>query len=229
MHREKQRGGIVSYPCLPYIGVMAPGPARVIILFNKPYGVLSQFTAGTHAGTHGSLAAFGPFPSDVYPAGRLDADSEGLLLLTNDARIQHLLLEPRYCHPRTYLVQVERVPDAGAIALLESGTIALDGRRVLPASARLLSVEPDLPPRPVPIRYRKNVPTAWLEIILREGKNRQVRRMTAAAGHPALRLFRSAVGSLTCRGLEPGKWRALSPGESARFTEDLERNSTTRR
>ena len=196
-----------------------------IILFNKPYGILSQFSSGTHAGQHGTLAEFGPFPSDVYPAGRLDADSEGLLLLTNDSRIQHLLLEPRYRHPRTYLVQVERIPDAAALSQLEGGTIRLDGRPVLPATVRLLRDDPPLPPRPVPIRYRKNVPTAWLEIVLREGKNRQVRRMAAAVGHPALRLFRSAIGSLTCDELEPGKWRALSPWESARFAENLEENA----
>jgi 23S rRNA pseudouridine2457 synthase len=193
----------------------------VIILFNKPYGVLSQFTIGTHPGPIRTLRDFGPFPADVYPVGRLDADSEGLLLLTNDRLVKERLLDPVFHHPRTYLVQVERVPGPGALLQLANGKIVLDGQTVRPATAKLLAAEPDLPPRPVPIRFRKNVPTAWIELTLFEGKNRQVRRMTAAAGHPALRLFRTSVGSLSVRGLEPGKWRALSEPESARFQKAL--------
>jgi len=193
----------------------------MIILFNKPYGVLSQFTPGTHPGSHGTLADYGSFPPEVYAAGRLDADSEGLLLLTDDPELTHRLLDPHFRHPRTYYVQVERVPDDRALRELASGTIRLDGQRLLPARVRPLHAEPEFPPRSVPIRFRKNVPTAWIELTLAEGKNRQVRRMTAAVGHPTLRLIRWAIGPLTCAGLNPGKWRALSGVESARFRESI--------
>jgi 23S rRNA pseudouridine2457 synthase len=181
----------------------------VYILLNKPYGVLSQFTGG---GRHRTLGEFGPFPRDVYAAGRLDADSEGLLLLTNDPLLAHSLTDPRFGHPRTYLVQVERVPTSGAVKQLQAGVVVA-GRTTLPAEARLLSHDPPLPPRPVPIRFRKNVSTAWLELTLHEGRNRQVRKMTAAVGHPTLRLVRIAIGSIGIDGLAPGEWRHLRRDE----------------
>ena len=179
------------------------------ILFNKPLGVLSQFTP--EAGRM-SLSEFGPFPGEVYPAGRLDAESEGLLLLTNDNTIKHRLTEPRHSHPRTYLVQVERVPDTESLNTLRSGVV-IEGRTTRPADVHLLQTEPALPPRPVEIRFRKSVPTAWLEITLREGRNRQVRKMTAAVGHPALRLVRVRIGNLSLEGLKPGESRRLKPAE----------------
>jgi 23S rRNA pseudouridine2457 synthase len=180
-------------------------------MLNKPYGVLSQFT---DAGGRRTLAEFGPFPPDVYPVGRLDADSEGLLLLTNDGPLIHALLEPRYGHPRTYLVQIERTPDQNALGRLRNG-VELDGRMTSPAAVRLLEAEPALPPRPEPIRFRKNVPTAWIEITISEGRNRQVRRMTAAAGHPTLRLVRIRIGALQLGTLQPGEWRPLKEEEVA--------------
>lgn len=197
-------------------------PSPTIILFHKPYGVLSQFTPGRRPGAHRTLSDFGPFPPEVYPAGRLDADSEGLLLLTNGGALVRRLLDPLFGHPRTYLVQVEHVPGPEAMRRLADGSIQLEGRRVRRARARLLEAEPRLSPRTVPIRFRKSVPTAWIELTLFEGRNRQVRRMTAAAGHPTLRLFRSAIGPLSVEGIPPGKWRALSPRESARFQAFLE-------
>lgn len=190
------------------------GEARYILL-NKPYGILSQFTRESG---HHSLADFGPFPSDVYPVGRLDADSEGMLVLTNDNRLKHLLTEPRFNHPRTYLVQVERVPDEQALQKLRAGVI-IEGQRTKPAEVKLLSTEPELPPRPVPIRFRKNVPTAWIEITLTEGRNRQVRKMTAKVGYPTLRLVRTKIGNLTLRGLSPGQWRELRPEEVQGLTD----------
>ena len=174
--------------------------------------MLSQFTrpAGSRWQCLGDVPGL---PSGVYPAGRLDADSEGLLLLTDDMQTRHRLMDPESRHPRTYLAQVEGIPGAQAIRALESGTIVLDGHRALPARARVLATEPLLPSRPVPIRFRANIPTAWIELMLTEGKNRQARRMTAAAGHPTLRLVRTAIGSLTLGSLPPGAWREVSRGE----------------
>jgi 23S rRNA pseudouridine2457 synthase len=180
-----------------------------VILLNKPYGVLSQFT---REGRWESLASCGPFPGDVYPAGRLDADSEGLLLLTNDAQIAHRLTDPRYAHPRTYLVQVERAPEEEALSLLRNGVI-VSGQKTRPAVVNVLATEPALPPRPVPVRFRKTVPTVWLSLTLTEGKNRQVRKMTAAAGHPCLRLVRIKILDFTLDGLSPGEHRTLPPEE----------------
>jgi 23S rRNA pseudouridine2457 synthase len=182
---------------------------RVLVLF-KPHGTLSRF--GSEAG-HPGLAALVPV-AGVYAAGRLDHDSEGLLLLTDDAALSVSLTDPRFGHPRTYWVQVERVPDARALARLARGVV-VQGRRTRPARVRLLREEPPLPPRAVPIRRRERVPTAWLELTLREGRNRQVRRMTAAVGHPTLRLVRVAMGPLRLPelGLAPGEWRDLSPDE----------------
>ena len=179
------------------------------ILFYKPYGVLSQFTP-EHG--HLTLKNFGPFPSDVYPVGRLDLDSEGLLLLTNDNAIKHRATDPKFEHPRTYLVQVERIPDEVALTTLSKGVV-IEGKKTKPADVNLLAFEPELPPRGVPIRFRKNVPTAWIEITLREGRNRQVRKMTAAVGHPALRLVRIRIGSMTLDGLQPGQNRLLRNAE----------------
>jgi 23S rRNA pseudouridine2457 synthase len=173
--------------------------------------VICQFSPG---GGHATLAAFGPFPGDVYPVGRLDTDSEGLLLLTNDGALQHALLEPKYRHPRTYLAQVERVPGEGELARLREGVV-IEGRRTLPAEAELLDAEPDLPPRDPPIRSRKSIPTAWIRLTLHEGRNRQVRKMTAAVGHPTLRLIRIGIGPLVLEGLAPGAWRAMTDAELA--------------
>ena len=176
------------------------------ILFNKPYNVLSQFTdEGTG---HLTLKDFIPV-ADVYAAGRLDRDSEGLLLLTDDGALQHRLTDPRHGHPRTYWAQVEGIPAQGALRQLRKG-ITLQGYRTLPAQASLLASEPELWPRTPPVRFRKTIPTCWLELILTEGRNRQVRRMTAAVGFPTLRLVRVAIGDLRLDGLTPGEWRSLA-------------------
>ena len=180
------------------------------IAFNKPYGVLSQFS-GSGAGH--ILRHYIPVKR-VYSVGRLDQDSEGLLLLTDDGELQHRLTHPRFAHPRTYWTQVERIPDENALRHLREGVV-IQNYRTLPAQVRLLSEEPQLPPRDPPIRFRKNVSTAWLEIVLVEGRNRQVRRMTAAVGHPTLRLVRVAIGDLWLEelGLEVGRWKELTVGE----------------
>jgi 23S rRNA pseudouridine2457 synthase len=183
--------------------------AKPYILFYKPYGVLSQFTR--EAG-YLSLADFGPFPKNTYAAGRLDADSEGLLLLTNDNFIKHRITDPTFEHERTYLVQLEGFPDESALEQLQNGVI-LEGKRTKPAKVKVLTHEPDLPPRAVPIRFRKNIPTSWIEMVLREGRNRQVRKMTAAVGHPTLRLVRTAITFLSLKGLHPGEQRTLTSEE----------------
>jgi 23S rRNA pseudouridine2457 synthase len=182
-------------------------PFRYII-FNKPYGVLSQFS-----GERQSLRDFIPV-KNVYPVGRLDRDSEGLLLLTDDGALQHGLTDPKFEHPRTYWVQVEGVPAVEALRRLSQGVI-VQSYCTRPAKAVLLRDDPPLPPRQPPIRFRKSVPTAWIEITLTEGRNRQVRRMTAAIGHPTLRLVRVAIGGLRLEGLVPGRWRDLHPAEVA--------------
>jgi 23S rRNA pseudouridine2457 synthase len=176
------------------------------IAFYKPYGVVSQFS-----GVGPTLRDYIPVQK-VYGVGRLDHDSEGLLLLTDDGALQHRLADPKFQHPRTYWAQVERVPDEQSLKRLREG-VAIQDYRTRPAQVRLLEQEPQLPPRNPPIRFRKNVPTAWLEITLTEGRNRQVRRMTAAIGHPTLRLVRVAIGSLRLEGLQPGEWRELSEDE----------------
>jgi 23S rRNA pseudouridine2457 synthase len=178
------------------------------LAFYKPYGVLSCFTDPEG---HSTLADFISVPN-VYPAGRLDYDTEGLLVLTSDGTLAHRITDPRHKLPKVYLVQVERVPDDAALASLRRGVL-LKGRRTRPAEVELLAEAPDLPPRPVPIRFRKSVPTAWLKVTLREGQNRQIRRMTAAVGHPTLRLVRVAVGPVTLDDLQPGQWRELKGAE----------------
>lgn len=190
---------------------MHAGRPRYLALF-KPYDVLTQFSDSAGAGTgRATLKDLVAVPG-VYPVGRLDRDSEGLLLLTDDGRLAHRLTDPRYAHPRTYLAQVERVPDAAALEALRRGIVLSDGP-TRPAEVDLLEQAPALPERPVPIRFRKNVPTAWLRLVLREGRNRQVRRMTAAVGHPTLRLVRVAIGPIALGTLAPGQWRELSPAE----------------
>lgn len=182
----------------------------MLIAFNKPYGVLCQFTdRGTPA--RRTLAEFG-LPPGVYPAGRLDFDSEGLLLLTDDGGLAHRLTDPRHKQPKTYWVQVEGEPTADRLQALRDGVALKDGR-TRPARARCIDAPP-LWPRDLPVRFRKTVPDAWLELVLAEGRNRQVRRMTAAVGLPTLRLVRVAVGDHALDGLAPGKWRdtARPPG-----------------
>ncbi|MBD2492719.1 rRNA large subunit pseudouridine synthase E [Nostoc sp. FACHB-280] len=179
------------------------------LIFHKPYGVLSQFTQETP--NHSTLKDYIDVP-DVYPVGRLDWDSEGLLLLTNDGKLQHRLADPRFGHQRTYWVQVERIPDPDAITKLQRG-VEIKDYRTRPAQVRLLTVDPPVGDRHPPIRFRKNVPTAWLEMTLTEGKNRQVRRMTAAVGFPTLRLIRVSIAHLNLDGLQLGQWRDLSASE----------------
>jgi pseudouridine synthase len=174
----------------------------------KPYDVLTQFT---DAAGRATLKDFVQVPG-VYPVGRLDRDSEGLLLLTDDGQLAHRLTDPRFEHPKTYLAQVERLPGPEALEVLRRGVELSDGR-TRTAEIELLAEPPALPDRPVPIRFRKNVPTAWLRLVLREGRNRQVRRMTAAVGHPTLRLVRVGVGPILLGDLAPGQWRDLTPDE----------------
>jgi pseudouridine synthase len=184
-------------------------PSRYV-LFNKPYGVLTKFTDPQGRPT---LAAYIDIPG-IYPVGRLDFDSEGLLLLTDDGRLAHRLTDPRFDHPKTYLAQVERIPAEESLDELRHGIRLSDGP-CKPVDVELVEEPPGLWPRPVPIRFRKNVPTAWLRLVLREGRNRQVRRMTAAIGHPCLRLIRIAIGPLTIEGLDTGTWRDLTDAERA--------------
>jgi len=181
----------------------------VLIAFNKPFGVISQFTPD--GSPNRTLAEFG-FPKGVYPIGRLDADSEGLLLLSDEAALNERLLHPQKGHERTYWVQIERIPDEKALRRLEKGLI-IQGRACLPCKGRILDPQPEIPPRDPPIRFRKNVPDVWLELVLTEGKNRQVRRMTAAVGHPTLRLLRVAIGAFQLGDLPAGKWRKVNVAE----------------
>ncbi|MDJ0659740.1 MAG: pseudouridine synthase [Crocosphaera sp.] len=190
------------------------------LLFNKPYGVLCQFTDhGNAEKPRPTLKDYINVP-DVYSVGRLDRDSEGLLFLTNNGPLKHRLSHRQFAHPRTYLVQVERIPNDTALNRLRQG-VTIKDYQTRPAKVKRLDSPPSIPPRDPPIRYRKTVPTTWLEMTLTEGRNRQVRRMTAAVGYPTLRLIRIAIGvqnkekilNLTLDGLNPGQWRELDPDE----------------
>ena len=206
----------------------------MLIAFNKPFGVLSQFTGD--GSPNRSLAEFN-FPKNVYPIGRLDADSEGLLLLSDEPAWNERLLHPRHAHEREYWAQVEGIPTPESLKQLGLG-ISIQGRKTLPCRAWLLNPQPEtgwgenfsildlkkdlgstesrptiIPPRIPPIRFRKSVPDCWIGLELIEGKNRQVRRMTAAIGHPTLRLLRVRIGSLKLGELAAGKWKNLSPEE----------------
>jgi 23S rRNA pseudouridine2457 synthase len=182
------------------------------IAFNKPYGVLPCFTDPVGRPT---LAHYIDLPG-VYAAGRLDQDSEGLMILTADGSLAHRITDPQHKLPKVYLAQVERAPNENTLDQLRKGVV-LSGKRTKPAKVRLLAEEPQLPERPVPIRFRKNVPTAWIEITLHEGMNRQVRRMTAAVGHPTLRLVRIAIGPIVLKDLQPGRWRELTSGDTRKI------------
>ena len=181
----------------------------MIAVLNKPYGVLTQFTPD--GSPNRTLAEFG-FPKDLYPIGRLDADSEGLLMLSDEPGLNTRLLDPERGHDRCYWAQVERVPAPGALETLAAG-VDLQGTRTRPCRAWLLDPQPELAPREPPIRVRKNIPDCWLALELVEGKNRQVRKMTAAVGHPTLRLVRVSIGAFQMGDLAPGRWRALTPAE----------------
>jgi 23S rRNA pseudouridine2457 synthase len=201
----------------------------VLIAFHKPYGVISQFTGD--GSSNRTLGGFG-FPKNVYPIGRLDADSEGLLLLSDEPGWSERLLNPRHAHEREYWVQVEKIPTPAVLKELERG-VAIQGRKTLPCRAWILEPQPEvgasrrdardgrlgepsppqIPPRVPPIRFRKTVPTCWIGLELVEGKNRQVRRMTAAIGHPTLRLIRVRIGQLTLGDLPAGQWRILTVEE----------------
>ena len=180
---------------------VSSAPAR-LLRFHKPYGVLSQFTP---EGKWAALKDWIDVPG-VYVAGRLDADSEGLLLLTNDGKLQAQITDPRHKMAKTYWVQVEGVPSDAALQQLRDGVVLKDGK-TLPAQARLLAPQPSMPARTPPIRVRQSIPDCWIELIIREGRNRQVRRMTAAVGHPTLRLVRMAIGPYALDGLQPGEWQ----------------------
>ena len=178
-----------------------------LILFNKPFGVLCQFTdAGTAGSPRPTLSQYIDVPG-VYPAGRLDLDSEGLLLLTDDGRLQSRIADPRFKLPKAYLIQVEGDVAEGSLAALRQGVRLKDGP-TLPAEAERIA-DPELWPRDPPVRFRKTVPDCWIKLTIREGRNRQVRRMTAAVGHPTLRLVRWAIGDWTLDGLEQGTWREV--------------------
>ncbi|MEN3026532.1 MAG: pseudouridine synthase [Chlorobiota bacterium] len=185
----------------------------MLIGFYKPYGVLSQFTpiSGSRFRT---LAEFG-FPPEVYPIGRLDAETEGLLLLSDEPWLNHRLLHPRFRHRRVYWAQVEGIPTDEELERLRQGVRIAGGYRTQPCKAWILSPPPPVPPRTPPIRFRKTIPTSWIALELTEGKYHQVRRMTAAVGHPTLRLLRVQIGDFHLWTLQPGEWRILTPAERA--------------
>ena len=189
---------------------------RRYLLFYKPYDVLSEFDDPEGRDT---LGRFVPVPG-LSVAGRLDQDSEGLLLLTDDGELAHRLTHPDYHLPKTYLVQVEGIPSKSALDALRHGVL-VKGVTTAAAEVEILETVPDLPPRSTPVRENPAVPTAWLRMIIREGKKRQIRHMTAAAGHPALRLVRVAIGTLTSRGLAPGEWRDVEPQELGKLHRSL--------
>ena len=183
-------------------------PILRAIAFSKPYGVLPCFTDPEGRPT---LADYIDLPG-VYAASRLDLDSEGLLLLTSDGRLAHYITDPQHKLPKLYLAQIERIPNEEALEQLRKGVV-LNGKKTKPTEVRLLPDDPQLWDRSVPIRFRRNVPTVWVEITLREGLNRQVRRMTAAVGHPTLRLVRVAIGPIVLGGLQPSECRDLTSSE----------------
>ena len=203
----------------------------MLIAFNKPYGVLCQFTDKTEP-PRPTLAGF-TLPPNVYAAGRLDQDSEGLLLLSDDGPLIARISSPKFHWPKTYLVQVEGEAGDGALRALRAG-VEVQGERTRPAEARRIE-EPELPPRVPPIRYRAAIPTSWIELTLTEGRNRQVRRMTAAVGLPTLRLVRWSMENLTLAGLAPGEWRDLRKDELAELqrrvssSQDRGKRATVRR
>ncbi|MDH4445906.1 MAG: pseudouridine synthase [Akkermansiaceae bacterium] len=186
----------------------------MVIAFHKPYGVLCQFTPDQPG--QRTLADFG-FPSGVYPVGRLDMDSEGLLLLSDEPGFNNRLLDPKTAHPRTYWAQVEGIPTTDAVEKLKRGGVAIQGHRTLPCQAHMLEIEPKIDPRDPPIRFRQAIPTSWLELRLIEGKNRQVRRMTAAVGFPTLRLIRVAIGNFVAPNLATGNWEKLESNSIQRI------------
>ena len=183
----------------------------MLIAFHKPYGVLSQFTSD--GSSNRALAEFG-FPKNVYPIGRLDADSEGLLLLSDEPALNERLLHPRHAHEREYWVQIERIPTLESLQKLSRGLV-IQGHKTLPCRAWLLDPQPNIAPRNPPIRVRKSVPDCWIGLELVEGKNRQVRRMTAGIGHPTLRLIRARIGSFQLGELPSGRWKELSASKRA--------------
>lgn len=185
----------------------------MVLAFHKPYGVLCQFTRKEPG--QRTLADFG-FPAEVYPVGRLDQDSEGLLLLSDEPGFNNRLLDPRTAHPRTYFAQVDGVPAPAALERLRRGGLDLKDHRTRPCRVFVPEPQPELPPRDPPVRFRKSIPTTWIELTLTEGKNRQVRRMTAAVGIPTLRLIRVSIGKLDGRSIVEGTWRKLSPDDLAR-------------
>lgn len=187
----------------------------MVIAFHKPYGVLCQFTPDQPG--QRTLAEF-DFPKGVYPVGRLDLDSEGMLLLSDEPGFNNRLLDPKTAHPRTYQAQVEGIPDAGAIQRLAKGGIPIQGYQTRPCRARLLDAEPVVAPRDPPVRFRQSIPTSWIELQLIEGKNRQVRRMTAAVGFPTLRLIRVAIGKFD-REISPGAWEQLEQSDIRKLWE----------
>lgn len=206
MHCGKSFLHNVRRPAAAYTpGAMSAHPPYRLLRLNKPYGVLSQFTP---EGRWRGLKDVLPVPG-VYACGRLDADSEGLLLLTDDGRLQARISDPRHKLPKTYWVQVEGVPDTQALDALRRGVALRDGV-TLPAQVRRLDPPPLLWPRDPPIRVRQSVPDSWVELVISEGRNRQVRRMTAAVGHPTLRLVRVAIGPYTLDGLAPGQWEDVA-------------------
>ncbi len=186
------------------------------LAFHKPFGVLCQFTQDQPG--QRTLAEFG-FPSGVYPVGRLDLDSEGLLLLSDEPGLNNRLLDPKSAHRRSYLAQVEGIPTPEAVARLARGGIEIQKYRTLPCVAELLETEPDVGPRNPPVRFRREIPTRWLRLELTEGKNRQVRKMTAAVGFPTLRLVRVAIGGLAGDFLKPGAWEILDAAKVRRIWE----------
>jgi len=187
-------------------------------LFYKPFQVLSQFSKVENKKTLADF--FINIPKDVYPVGRLDFDSEGLILLSNDKKISHQLLEPKFAHQRTYFVQVEGNIENGALVKLQKGvTISVDGKnyQTKKAIAKKLNDEPRLPERMPPIRFRKNIPTSWIALTLTEGKNRQVRKMTAAVGYPTLRLVRYSIGNINIDGWQSGEIRSITELEATQL------------